>query len=136
MDETDLKIINILIDNSNISYKEIGKITHMTGQAVGIRINNLIDQGIIEKFTIKVNSKRLGISLVAIAKIYMKSFKHQDFLHLLANETSIVEAYKVTSDACYYIKIETTSLEALNNLMDRISLYGNYQVSICGQKIK
>lgn len=136
MDEIDFVIIDILSKNSNMSYKEIGKLTHMTGQAVGVRINRLIDQGFIEKFTIKVNKEKLGMSVVAIAKIYMKSFEHQKFLELLENENAIVEAYKVTSDACYYLKIETTSIEELNNLMDRISLHGNHQVSICGKKIK
>ncbi|WP_205757149.1 winged helix-turn-helix transcriptional regulator [Macrococcoides goetzii] len=52
MDYTDLKILKILRENSRLTNKEIGEKIHMISQAVGNRINQLIERGEISKFTI------------------------------------------------------------------------------------
>ncbi|PEW97993.1 hypothetical protein CN446_11385 [Bacillus cereus] len=40
-DSTDFKIIKLLQENARMNWKEIGEIVHLTGQAVGKRINKL-----------------------------------------------------------------------------------------------
>jgi Lrp/AsnC family leucine-responsive transcriptional regulator len=52
LDPIDLKIIEILKQDSRLSHKEIGQRVHRTGQAVGACINQLIDAGIIKNYTI------------------------------------------------------------------------------------
>lgn len=48
-DSTDFKIIQLLQENARMNSKEIGEIVHLTGQAVGKRINKLEEAGVISK---------------------------------------------------------------------------------------
>jgi len=136
IDNVDLEIINILCENSKLSFKEIGEKIHMTGQAVGIRINKLIDDGIIENFTINFNKEKLGINIIAMIKVYMKTNDHGKIRKLIDNTDEIVEAFRVSADACYFLKVETDSNEVLNNLLDKINEYANYQLSLSVAKLK
>jgi len=119
-----------------MSFREIGELTHMTGQAVGVRVNKLIDSNIIEKYTVKINKEALGYGVQTFIKIYMKSFSHKELAKLFEEEDDIIEAYKVSSDACYIVKVETKDLDTLNILLEKFSRYGNYQVNTSINKVK
>jgi Lrp/AsnC family transcriptional regulator, leucine-responsive regulatory protein len=47
MDKKDRAIVNLLKMNSRMSWKEIGKKVFLSGQAVGLRVQNLRDSGVI-----------------------------------------------------------------------------------------
>ena len=49
MDKIDLKIIEILKENSKSSMKDIGNKVNLTGQAVNLRIAKLEEQNIIKR---------------------------------------------------------------------------------------
>jgi len=136
IDAMDFEIIKLLLENSRFSNKEIGEQIHLTGQAVGVRINKLVDDGIIEKFTISVNKEKIGIHIVAMIKIYMKTLDHNKMMHLIFNTKSIIEAYRTSSDCCYFIKVETNNNEILNQILDKISEFATYQLSLSIGKIK
>lgn len=55
LDEYDMKILDILSENSRMSYSEIAKKLGLTRQTVKSRIEKLEKEGVIEKYTIKVS---------------------------------------------------------------------------------
>jgi len=55
MDETDIKIIILLIVNSRLSYREISEHLGLSVNAVYKRVQTLIDLEIIKKFTANIN---------------------------------------------------------------------------------
>lgn len=135
-DEIDLKIIELLKENSKRSLKEIGELTHLTGQAVGMRVNRLIDEGIIKNYTIKVNEDKLGPKMTAFIKIYMKNLLHDNIQKLFKNMPQIIEAYKTGSEACYMIKVSVENSEQLDNILLELVPYANYQIISVVKKIK
>ncbi|MGL5414555.1 MAG: Lrp/AsnC family transcriptional regulator [Clostridium sp.] len=136
IDKIDLNIINILENNSKLSFKEIGEKVHMTGQAVGFRINKLIDDGVIEKFTIKTNKSKLGFSTIAFIKVYMNTANHQTILSIIKKYNEITEAFRISSDCCYILKVESLNTDFINFLIEEISSFANYQISLSLSKIK
>jgi Lrp/AsnC family leucine-responsive transcriptional regulator len=108
----------------------------MTGQAVGVRVNKLIEEGIIESFTITVNKDKLGIGITAFIKVYMKKLEHRKMLSLIESTKSIVEANRTSSDCCYFLKVETKDNEELNQILDSISEFATYQLSLSIGRIK
>lgn len=135
-DEIDLKIINTLKENSKLTFKEIGEIVHMTGQAVGTRVNKLIDEGVIEKFTIDINKEKLGVISTSFIKIYMTTYDHSQIKNMINRYDEIVEAFRISSDGCYLLKVESYDNKFLNKLLDEITLFANYQLSMCISKVK
>ncbi|MEO9363091.1 MAG: winged helix-turn-helix transcriptional regulator [Nitrososphaera sp.] len=55
MDETDLKIINILSNNCRTSSNSIGKSVGLNSKSVKARIEKLVEDGIIQEFILHVN---------------------------------------------------------------------------------
>ena len=79
LDQTDLQILNLLTKNSRMQWQEIGEEVHLTGQAVRNRINKMEKLGVIEGYTIKINSKMIGKELTAFVTIFMKTTDHGSF---------------------------------------------------------
>ena len=65
MDNTDIKIINILQKNCKTSTREIGQQVGLTAPAVAERINRLKDLGIIEGFHARINDALMGSHISA-----------------------------------------------------------------------
>ncbi len=58
-----MKILNILLDNCRESDRQIGKLIGITGGAVKTRIQKMQKNGVIEKFTLRVEPPVLGYNL-------------------------------------------------------------------------
>lgn len=136
LDEIDFSILKELKEDSKLTFKDIGEKLHMTGQAVGTRVNKLVDEGVIERFTIDVNSHKLGIVNTSFVKIYMNSYDHSKINTLINKYDEITEAFRISSDCCYLLKIETSDNMYLNSILDEITTFANYQVSISLDKVK
>lgn len=59
MDKKDRAILNELKENSRQSWREIGEKVFLSSQAVGQRVQELLKNHIIEKFTIKEQKSQL-----------------------------------------------------------------------------
>lgn len=136
MDHIDRKIIDLLKDNSRLTNKEIGQEIHMTGQAVGLRINKLIDDRVIKKYTIDVDDVKLGNHISAVIKIIMISHDHRKIKSLIQEEEGIVNAYKVSSDGCYSLKVSVKDNQALDDLLEKINVFANYQLAMIVTQLK
>lgn len=58
---TDEKLLLLLEENSKAPYREIGEQLGVTETAVRKRVKKLLSEGIIERFTVKLNHEKLGI---------------------------------------------------------------------------
>ncbi|MFJ8524358.1 MULTISPECIES: Lrp/AsnC family transcriptional regulator [Bacillus] len=136
VDYTDIKILNLLKENSRIQWKDIGKETHMTGQAVRNRIRKLEEEGIIRAYTILLDEMKLGKSHLAFITIFMKTNEHSRFLDFIATKDSIVEAHKISGEGCYILKVFLESQGQLNDLLNEILIFGNYRLNLSVNKVK
>ena len=66
MDELDIQILSILLDNCRESDRQIGKRIGISGNAVNSRIQKMIQNKIIEKFTLKIEPPVLGYNVLYI----------------------------------------------------------------------
>lgn len=55
LDLTDIRILELLKENSKISMREISKLIHLSPLSVAERIKRLEEEGIIEGYTVKIN---------------------------------------------------------------------------------
>ncbi len=69
LDEYDIKIINLLRENSRLTFSELSKLLNLSRQTVKTRIEKLERDGIIKKYTIKLSpefeSKGSAIMIVS-----------------------------------------------------------------------
>lgn len=116
LDEIDTQILKCLSENGRLSNAELGRVVNLTRAAVRERINQLVDQGIIERFTIVVNPLKAGkgismyfdvevewskIDLVAqellqadeITNVYQMSGRPHLHVHALLDDQEHAERY-------------------------------------------
>ena len=123
MDKKDRAILSELRNNSRQSWREIGDKVFLSSQAVGQRVQDLLNNHIIEKFTIKEQKQHLQF-----ITIYMNTNQFTSFENLVKSFNEITEFYKITGDGCYMI-ISHFDNDTLNLFLTQISDFGRYKVS-------
>jgi len=122
LDIIDKQILAILSKDAKLTNKEIGKLVHMSGQAVGQRIANLKENNIIDHFSININ-----YSDTQFIRIFMDSNKYKTFEEAVNSFEGIETFVKTSGQACYTI-ISHFSEEKLKQFIETISPWCRYTV--------
>ncbi len=136
IDEIDLQIINLLKENSRLQWKEIGEIIHMTGQGVAARIHKMEELGIIEKYTLQLNHKKLGMELIGFITVYMTTKDHKSFITFLQTQDCVLEAHLTSGGGCFMLKVVVQGTEQLNQFLELLLKYAQYGISLSIDKVK
>ncbi|MBN1217205.1 MAG: Lrp/AsnC family transcriptional regulator [Candidatus Lokiarchaeota archaeon] len=121
MDVIDLKILEELKDDGRKSYNEISENIGKTEATVRRRVNRLIKNGVIKKFTIEyqVDSKPKTKATVKIEPDFKEM---KNILKELRNINEITDIWRLSGDCGLFIKVEIPTIEDFNPLIeDKIS---------------
>ncbi len=113
MDQTDLKILSILKENSRTKYVKIAKMIGLTEGAVRRRIKQLKDEGIIKKFTIETSIEFEGIVLVET-----KPAKTMEVTRIMKKIADRV--FEVSGEYDIAALIQAYTIDELNSKIDAI----------------
>ena len=137
IDDLDIRILSYLLKDSNQSHKVIGQLVHLSGQAVGTRVQKLRDIGVIEGYTLRWNPEKIGLLVHAFITVFLKSNNaHQSFQLFVQQNDQVTETYRVSGEGCYWMRVHVLSILELNKFLDDILKYGNYKLSLSIGKIK
>lgn len=136
LDQMDLKIIKYLQNHGRAQWREIGKVVHLTGQAVADRVHRMEDLGVIAGYQVRVDENLMGKPITAFITVFMKTNEHSAFQQFIQGQEDIVEAHRNSGEGCYLLKVVTASQAKLNQLLDEILVHGNYRVNLSLQVIK
>jgi Lrp/AsnC family transcriptional regulator for asnA, asnC and gidA len=89
LDEKDLKILEILSKNARATYTEIAKEVGLSDVAVLKRVKSLEQKGIIRRYTIKVDNKKLGYNAVSITGLDVEPEKLFDVINYLKDKSYV-----------------------------------------------
>ncbi len=117
LDHIDTCLLRKLSKNSRVSYVELAKDVGLSRVAVRERIDRLVEQGIIEQFSIVINAEKLGRKLSAFLEIDVEP-KHFDKVanELAANEMVAV-LYQMTGPCTLHMHILVEDHNALDNFL-------------------
>ncbi|RSL33918.1 Lrp/AsnC family transcriptional regulator [Salibacterium salarium] len=136
IDQIDFQILQLLTENSRLSWKELGGQIHMTGQAVGNRIKKLEEGGVIKAYSLIIDEMKLGIFYTAFVIVHMKTANHDAFIRFIKDRKEIVEAHGVSGEGCYHLKIKVNFQDELNLFLNQLLHHGNYSLNLSIQEIK
>ncbi len=128
MDIVDLKILELLKDDGRKSYNDISESVGKTEATVRRRVKNLIEEGVIKKFTIEYNidSKPKTRATVKIEPDF-KEIKN--ILKELIGIEEITDIWRLSGDCGLFIKVEIPSIEQFNPLIEeKISRIGGIKI--------
>ena len=117
MDELDCKLIKELSRDSRITYAELGRKYNLSRVCIRERINSLVNDGVIKKFTIEVNPEKLGKKLSVFLNIDVKPDALYKIAEELAEDESITSIYLLTGSTTIYMNVLLKDQEELETFL-------------------
>ena len=124
-DRTDMAILRILLEDSRRTLQDIGSEVGLSPTACWSRIKRLEAEGVIKRYTIAVDPARIGYRDSVIVQLTLESHTEDTlyaFGQVLATIPEIQEAYLVSGDYDYYIRIAVRDTRDYERLL-REKLY-------------
>jgi len=115
MDSKDKKIIEALKDNSRQSIKELAKKTGIRPSTIHQRIQKLIQNRSIEKFTIKLNNKEAGENFIVFMLVKGTPSEYID--HKITANSHVKEIFGITGEYDLLIKLKFNDVNEFNNFV-------------------
>ena len=115
LDKKDHSIINILKQNSRLAIRDIAKKTGIRPSTVHERIKKLVKEGVIEKFTLKLNNKLVEENFIVFMLI--KGGTTEYINERIINNEHVKEIFGITGEYDLLLKLKFKDVEEFNNFL-------------------
>lgn len=139
VDETDLKILKILEEDSKTNYREIAARLEIAIGTVSNRINSLRDREIIRRFTIDIDTTTIGYEVTAIILIQIEGKFIHEVEEKLAENPNVYAIYDTTGDWDSIIAVKFKKVLDLNKFLKDLNKTNHIKqtsTSVCLNVIK
>ena len=124
-DKIDFAILRVLQQDSRKTLQEIGTEVGLSPTSCWTRIKKLEAQGVIKRYTVDIDASKIGYHDSVIVQLTLESHTDEtlyEFGKVLATIPEIQEAYLVSGDYDYYIRIRVRDTRDYERLL-REKLY-------------
>ncbi len=115
LDKKDKKIITVLKNNARASIREISKATGIRPSTVHQRIKKLVENDVIEKFTVKLNDDKMEEGFASFMLISGSPERYLDE-KILKNQ-HVKGIYGITGEYDLLIKMKFKDMSAFNEFL-------------------
>ncbi len=117
IDETDTKILELLEEDARRPFTEIAHKLKVSESAVRKRITAMHREGVITKFTIKVDHGKIGLKTVAIVGLDVESGKMLEIAQQLCDLKELKCVATTSGDHMIMLEIWAKNGKELNELI-------------------
>jgi len=120
----DWALLHELQADARLSYSELSRRVHLSPPAVAERVRRLEEAGVISGYHAHVDPAAIGWTVRAM--IRMSCYGPRCVLRdpAVADWPEIMEIHRITGDACCLLKVAAGSMDAFEEVIDRLSPYG------------
>ncbi|MBG8552740.1 MULTISPECIES: Lrp/AsnC ligand binding domain-containing protein [Hymenobacter] len=124
LDDTDRKILALLIDDAKMPYTEIARKVHVSGGTVHVRMARMEELGIVRGATLNIDYAQLGYDINAFLGIYLnKSSVYNSVAEQLKAIPEILSIYYTTGNYSLFARIICRDTNHLREVLhDKIQL--------------
>ncbi|MCK4859309.1 MAG: Lrp/AsnC family transcriptional regulator [Candidatus Omnitrophica bacterium] len=115
LDKKDYSIINILKQNSRSAVRDIAKKSGVRPSTVHERIKKLVKDGVIERFTLKLDNKAMGENFIVFMLI--KGGTTQYINDKMTSNKCVKEVFGVTGEYDLMLKLKFRDVEEFNKFL-------------------
>lgn len=119
IDEIDRKILQLLVENGRMSYVDIGKELDLSRVSIRERVNQLIENGVIEKFSVVINSDKVGKNVSAFFEVDCEPASLVEVAETLANNPSVASCYQMTGPSTLHMHVLVEDFDRLENFINK-----------------
>ncbi|MEC5423017.1 Lrp/AsnC family transcriptional regulator [Virgibacillus sp. C22-A2] len=117
-DEIDRKLLEELAEDGRLSYVELAEKVGLSRVAVKDRIKNMQDKGVIEKFTVVINSEKFGKKVSAFFEVDVEPKQLQEVAQNLADNPSVASIYQMTGPSTLHMHVLVEDFQMLETFIN------------------
>jgi len=95
---SNIELLRILRENSRMPYLEIARILGVSETAVRKRVKRLLEEGVIRRFTVEIDPKKVGYQVVAMIGLDTKPEALISVLEMLKELENVQNLYSSSGD--------------------------------------
>jgi DNA-binding Lrp family transcriptional regulator len=120
LDETDQKIIDLLLENARQSYVDIADKVDLSRVAVKARIQSLEKRGVIEKYVTVINPAKLGNTISVFFDIEIEPVSLSSVVEILLENPAFTQVYQMTGHSRLHIHAIISNDDELDRLLNDV----------------
>jgi DNA-binding Lrp family transcriptional regulator len=125
MDDFDLKLLAALQDDGRLTNNELGERVGLSASQCSRRRAALEQEGVIEGYHAALSPAALGLAVLAFVQVRLATHSPNNsrrFRELVDRTAEVQEAYALTGEADYLVKIAVPDLKALSRILNDVFL--------------
>lgn len=127
-DTYDTRILAELQADARLSWSELGRRVHLSQPAVVERVRKLEAAGVITGYRATVNPAALGYGIGALVRVGRTHYEQMSAL--IADTPEIEQAWNITGEDSWLLKIAVVDVEHLDRVVSRLCLLAETSTSI------
>ena len=120
LDEIDYKILETLRRDARTPFTHVGRDLGISDATVHVRVNKMMDAGIIKRYTIVLDEEALGRKVHGFALINVNPGSLEDVANQLVENERVSAVYEIHGPNDILVKIEAGDLDDMRDLMLKI----------------
>lgn len=125
VDATDLKLLEILKENSRLSFADLGRKINLSPSSVRERVQKMEDEGVIQKYNIQIDNKKIGYDLEAFILVKVFPGKLKYVIDKVKEFPEITNAHRITGNQNIHLKVVVQNQVCLQKLLDKLMQFGD-----------
>jgi Lrp/AsnC family transcriptional regulator, leucine-responsive regulatory protein len=130
MDKMDIKLLEVLQENSRITISELSKKLALSRPSITERMLRLQEKGIIEEFTTRISLTAIRRGTILLIQLSSLKVSNNEFEQMIKEDDDILECHRVTGNTSYFIKAAVNDMNNMRLLIDRLMPYGDVNTSV------
>ena len=125
IDAFDLRILAALQADGRMGNQQLAEVVHLSASQCSRRRAALEEAGVIRRYRAELDGERLGLGVTALIQVTLATHSpntSQEFKALVDRVAAIQEAFAVTGDADYVLKVVVPDLKSLSGLVSDVLL--------------
>lgn len=120
LDESDQKIVRLLIENARVSYSDLGDKIGLSRVAVKARIQALEQRGIIEEYTTVINPQKISGAVSCYFEIETTPGSLSEVIDILNRSDTVTQIYRVTGRDKLHVHAVAASGEEMETFLHAV----------------
>lgn len=130
LDAIDEKLLDALQENARISLKDLSEQVFMSPTAVGARIDRMLQEGVLEGFTTRLNPEAMGHYIKAFINLEVEPSRKDEFYPYIDSVLNVVECNCVTGDFSMLIEVRFPTTSELDKFIGELQHFGKTKTQI------
>ena len=118
MDAIDIKLLKLLQHNAELTIQELSSEVHLSTTPCWKRINQLKNNGYINKTVALVKRKRVGSNVTAMVAVTVTNHSQERisvFADTVKEIPEVIECYRMSGETDYLLKVVVSDIESYDN---------------------